>query len=31
MYVDNELAEFMTAGKQEYEGVIEEYKEKILV
>ena len=31
MHVDNELVEFMTAGEQEYEEVIEEYKEKIFV
>ena len=31
MYVESELAEFMTEGEQEYEEVIEEYEEKILV
>ena len=31
MHVENELVEFMTAGEQEYEEVIEEYKEEILV
>ena len=31
MYVDNELVEFMTAGEQEYDEVIEEYEEEILV
>ena len=31
MYVDNELVEFVTAGEQEYEEVIEEYEEKILI
>ena len=31
MHVDNELVEFVTAGEQEYEEVIEEYKEEILV
>ena len=30
MYVDNELVEFMSAGEQEYEEIVEEY-EKILV
>jgi len=31
MHVENELMEFMTMGKQEYEEVIEEYEEEILV
>ena len=31
MYVDNELVEFMPAGEQEYEEIIEEYEEEILV
>jgi hypothetical protein len=31
MHVDNELVEFVTAGRQEYEEIIEEYKEEILV
>ncbi len=31
MYVDNELVEFVTAGEQEYEEIIEEYEEEILV
>ena len=31
MHIDNELVEFMTAGEQEYEEVIEEYEEEILV
>ena len=31
MHVDNELVEFVTAGKQEYDEVIEEYEEEILV
>ena len=31
MHVDNELVEFMTAGEQEYEELIEEYEEEILV
>ena len=31
MHIDNELVEFMTADEQEYEEVIEEYKEEILV
>ena len=31
MHVDNELVEFVTAGEQEYEEVIEEYEEEILV
>jgi len=31
MHVENELVEFMTAGEQEYEEVIEEYKEEVLV
>ena len=31
MHVDNELVEFVTVGRQEYEEVIEEYEEEILV
>ena len=31
MHVDNELVEFVTAGEQEYEEVIEDYKEEILI
>ena len=31
MHVDNELVEFVSAGEQEYEKIIEEYKEEILV
>ena len=31
MHVENVLVEFVTAGEQEYEEVIEEYEEEILV
>ena len=31
MHIENELVEFMTEGEQEYEEVIEEYKEEILM
>ena len=31
MHVENELVEFVTAEEQEYEEVIEEYKEEVLV
>ena len=31
MHVDNELIEFVPAGEQEYEEIIEEYEEEILV
>ena len=31
MHVENELVEFVTAREQEYEEVIEEYEEEILV
>ena len=31
MHVENELEEFVPAGEQEYEGVIEEYEEEVLV
>ena len=31
MHVENELVEFVTEGKKEYEEVIEEYEEEILV
>ena len=30
MHVDNELVEFVTAGEQEYEEVIEEYEEVLV-
>ena len=30
MHVENELVEFMTEGKQEYEDVIEEYEEVLM-
>ena len=30
-HVENELVEFMTVGEQEYEEVIEEYEEEVLV
>ena len=29
MHVGNKLVEFVTAGKQEYEEVIEEYEEEV--
>ena len=31
MHVENELVEFVTAGEQDYEEVIEEYEKEILV
>ena len=31
MHVDNELVEFMTADEQEYDKIIEEYEEEILI
>ena len=31
MHVDNELVEFVTAGEPEYEEVIEEYEEEVLI
>ena len=31
MHVDTELVEFMPAGEQDYEEIIEEYEEEILV
>ena len=31
MHVDNELVEFLSAGEHEYEKIIEEYEEVILV
>ena len=31
MHVESELVEFMTEGEQEYEEVIEEYEEEILM
>ena len=31
MYVDNELVEFMPMDEQDYEEIIEEYEEEILV
>ena len=31
MHVDNELVEFVTAGEQEYEELIEEYEEEVVV
>ena len=31
MHVENELVEFVTVGEQEYEKVIEEYEEEVLV
>ena len=31
MHVDNELVEFVPAGEQEYEKIIEEYEEEILI
>ena len=31
MHVENELVEFVPAGEQEYEEVIEEYEEEVLV
>ena len=31
MHVDHELVEFMTVDEQEYEEIIEEYEEEVLV
>jgi hypothetical protein len=31
MHVENELVEFVTTGDQEYEEIVKEYEEKILV
>ena len=31
MHVENELVEFVTAGEQEYEEVIEEYEKEVFV
>ena len=31
MHVENELVEFVTAGEQEYEEVIEEYEEEVII
>ena len=31
MHVDNELVEFVSADEQDYEKIIEEYEEEILV
>jgi hypothetical protein len=31
MYIENELVEFVTTGEQEYDEVIEEYEEEVLV
>ena len=31
MHVDNELLEFMPADEQDYEEIIEEYEEEILI
>ena len=31
MHIDNELAEFVPAGEHEFEEIIEEYEEEILV
>ena len=31
MHVENELVEFVTEGEQEYEEVIEEYEEEVLM
>jgi hypothetical protein len=31
MHVENELVEFVTTGQQEYEEIVEEYEEEILV
>ena len=31
MHVDNELVEFVTAGEPEYEEIIKEYEEEILI
>ena len=31
MHIENELVEFMTAREQEYEEMVEEYEEEVLV
>jgi hypothetical protein len=31
MHIENELVEFVTAGEQEYDEVIEEYEEEVIV
>ena len=31
MHVDNELVEFVPAGEHEYDEIIEEYEEEILI
>ena len=31
MHVDNELVEFVPAGEQEYEEIIKEYEEELLI
>ena len=31
MHADNKLVEFMTVGEPEYEEIIEEYEEEILI
>ena len=31
MHVDNELVKFVTTGEQEYERIIKEYEEEILI
>jgi hypothetical protein len=31
MHIENELAEFVIAGEQEYEEVIKKYEEEVLV
>ena len=31
MHVENELVKFVTTGEQEYEEVIEEYEEEVLI
>ena len=31
MHIENKLVEFVTMGEQEYEEVIEEYEEEVLV
>jgi hypothetical protein len=31
MHIENELAEIMTTGGHEFEEIVEEYKEEILV
>jgi hypothetical protein len=31
MHIENDMVEFVTAGEQEYDEVIEEYEEEVLV